>query len=132
MFEESTEIKASWLLHHHEGAERITSNKLYSYSLDTPPDCLDSQGKCCPPGNLSFIAKLTKSQGIVEVGNLLVNYEDVNLDRFEYKTNSSGKRVWQLPILVRIKLGARQGTFTFKTSMAGQECGVAHMDFSEH
>lgn len=70
--------------------------------------------------------------GVVEVGNLLVNFEDVNLDRFECKTDALGRRTWRLPILVRIKLGARQGTFTFRTSMAGYDCGTAHMDFSEH
>lgn len=132
IFEEDTEIHASWGIHHREGSQQIGSTRLYSYSLDTAPNKLATKGKHYSTVPAPDTGKLTCSLGIVEVGKLLVNYEDVDLDQFECKMDEFGYRVWRLPVQVFIKLGARQGTFTFRTSIGDKECGVAHMDFSGH
>lgn len=67
--------------------------------------------------------------GIVAVGSIVVNFEDVDLSKFQHKQASSGERVWRLPITVFIRLGAREGTFTFRTTIAGKECGEAEIEF---
>jgi hypothetical protein len=64
------------------------------------------------------------------VGNLLVNFADLDLSQFECKEDDDGEKVWRLKVKVFIKLGARQGTLAFRTTVAGQECGETTMDFS--
>jgi uncharacterized protein (DUF2249 family) len=66
------------------------------------------------------------------VGNLVVNFADVDLNKFQSKQDENGEKVWRLSIKVFVKLGARQGTLTFRTTIAGQECGGTTMDFSGH
>ncbi|EXJ65390.1 hypothetical protein A1O7_01731 [Cladophialophora yegresii CBS 114405] len=113
VFEESTEIVSSWITHCHESGARISSNKIYSYAKDKAPNDLSAKG-------------------VVTVGNLLVNFADVDLSRFECKEDDEGEKVWRLKVKVFIKLGARQGTLAFRTTIAGQECGETTMDFSGH
>lgn len=66
------------------------------------------------------------------VGNIVIDFSDLDLDEFQSKLDGKGERVWRLPISVFIKLGDRQGTLTFRTMIAGKECGKTSMDFSGH
>lgn len=70
--------------------------------------------------------------GVKIVGNIVIDFSEVDLDEFESKMDGKGERVWRLPVSVFIKLGDRQGTLTFRTVISGEQCGKTSMDFSGH
>jgi hypothetical protein len=68
--------------------------------------------------------------GVENVGRIVANFGGLDFGQIESRTNDEGKKVYRVKLEVLIRLGARQGTLTFRTVAQGREVGDASIEFS--
>jgi hypothetical protein len=67
---------------------------------------------------------------VEKVGHIIANFGGLDVGKLESRIDDSGKKVYRVDVTVRIKLGARQGTLTFRTMAQDREVGDASIEFS--
>jgi len=64
------------------------------------------------------------------VGLIKVSFNDIDLSKFESKTDSDGNKIYRINVALHIALGAKDGTLVCKLLLRGREIGKTTIDFS--